>query len=142
MASQLRPGDQIGNFKPPRKDRGHRQSNAVAERPGMDPKHLENIRRLPCCLTLRTGGVQAHHLKSTGAKERGIGIRSTDKWAIPLNADDHINGVERVGARNELKWFEARGIDALTLAAALWNARGDFAKMQKIVFEHKNGRTV
>lgn len=137
MASQVQPPSGTPNFKPARKDRGHKQSNAVAERPGMSEAHLANIRRLPCCVTLKTGNVQAHHLKQTGAKERGIGIRSTDRWAVPLNADDHINGVERAGSKNEIKWFADRGVDCLELAVSLWIARGDFEKMTALVMQHQ-----
>lgn len=137
MATQIPRDKVIGNFKTPRNKRGHKQSNMAAERPGMSAEHLANIRRLPCCITLQSSNVQAHHLKSTGAKERGIGLRSTDRWAVPLNAEEHIYGVERVGSRNEIKWFADRGVDVLDLAVSLWMARGDFEKMHQIVINHR-----
>lgn len=135
MASRVTKAGAIGNFKPPRKERGHKQSKSAAERPGMDPDHLANIRKLPCCITLKPGPNDPHHIKKTGAKERGMSIRSTDRWAIPMSRAEH-DAVERIGSHNELKWFLDRGVDALELAASLWMARGDFEKMHKIVLSH------
>jgi hypothetical protein len=56
-------------------------------------------------------------LKCTG--ERGIGKKSSNRWAVPLCSECHINGVERVGSRQEAAWFRERGILCLDLAAAL-----------------------
>ena len=53
--------------------------------------------------------------------------------------DPHME-VERAGTRNELAWFEQRGIDAHVLAQDLWAARGDLAKMTKIVIAHRAER--
>ena len=142
MATQVRPPSGQPNFKPPRIERGHKQSDARDERPGMDEKHLANVRKLPCCIRgcpCMPGG-EAHHIKRNGANERGMGIRTTDRWAVPLCHTHHIDGVERAGAKNELKWFEGRGVDALDLAVALWGARGDLPKMTRIVIEQKTSR--
>ena len=139
MGSQIERPHVLGNFKPSRANRGHKQSDAAERRPGMSPEHLANIRKLPCCVTLKEGPNDPHHLKQTGAKERGIGIRSTDRWALPMSRTSH-DEIERKGSRNELKWFADRGVDALDLAASLWMARGDFEKMRKIVLEHKRGK--
>jgi hypothetical protein len=136
MASEIQRERILGNFKPHPKERGHKQSDAAQRRSGMSDEHLKNIRQLPCCVTGRAGPNDPHHLKQTGAKERGMGITSTDRWAIPISRLAH-DEMERAGSRNELKWFSDRGVDALVLAIALWNARGDLEKMRKIVLEHK-----
>lgn len=77
-------------------------------------------------------------MKSTGV--RGMGMRSPDRYAVPLCHDHHINGVERVGSRNEIEWFAKRGVQALDLAAALWGSTGDLAKMTAIVVTNKRGK--
>ncbi len=95
------------------------------KRPGMDPKHLENIRKLPCCIPgcPSIGDTQAHHLKQ-GTNERGMGLRSSDKHTVPLCNHHHINGVERFPSKEEWAWFDAHGIkDPLGLAKAYWKAR-------------------
>lgn len=139
MASEVPKPLMIGNFKKPKRERGHENSDWRERRPGMDAKHLANIRRLPCCIPgcKKDPGGQAHHLKDTGAKERGMGVKSTDKHCVPLCEDHHLHGVERVGAKKELEWFAKFGIEALDLAAALWGARGDLETMRRIVLSNK-----
>lgn len=111
---------------------------AREKRPGMSEKHLEAIRKLPCCATGKMPGGEAHHMKNTG--ERGMGLRSTDKWAVPLAHDPHME-LEGMGSRNELAWFQKHGIaDPHALADALWHASPDVARMTKIVIEHRGRR--
>lgn len=139
MASEVPRPKVLGNFKKPMAERGHQNSDWRETRPGMDPDHLALIRKLPCCVpgcTLNPGG-EAHHLKDTGAKERGMGLRSTDRWTIPLCHEHHIYGVEKVGAQREIKWFADRGIQSLELATALWNVRGNVKAMVAIVMANK-----
>lgn len=112
----------------------HKNSKVQAERPGMSPAHLALIRKLPCCICGKAPGGQAHHLKT--AEKRGVGQKVTDQWTVPLCHDDHINGVERVGSRNEVSWFNKRGINCLWLASALWKATGDLKQMRKILRAH------
>lgn len=142
MAEEIAKPKLFGNFKKPRHERGHENSDWRERRPGMDPAHLENIRRLPCCIpgcTMDPGG-QAHHLKQTGAKERGIGLRSTDQFTVPMCEYHHLQGVERAGSKNEIAWFIRRGIYALDLAAALWGARKDVKRMRSIVVATRSVR--
>jgi hypothetical protein len=101
--------------KPERKP----NKRAADRRPGMSPSHLDRIRGLPCCVCESAPRSEAHHVKDTGTRERGMGLRSTDQWAIPLCRIDH-DSVERIGSKNERDWFFARGIDARGLAQALW----------------------
>lgn len=116
--------------------------SAADKRPGMSAKHLEAIRKLPCLITGRMPAGEAHHLKGTG--ERGIGLRSTDKWAVPLCHAVHME-LEGVGSRNELAWFQGQGgiagrvsiEDPHALADALWHASPDIARMTRIVIEHR-----
>jgi hypothetical protein len=129
----------LANFKPTRtarqKTKAAKPRVKRAERPGNSEEHLSAIRKCPCIVTLRTPAGEAHHLKCTG--ERGAGMRSSDKWAVPLSHAPHME-LEREGSRNERRWFEKHGIDApLDLAAALWNASPDVAAMTKIILAHR-----
>lgn len=77
-----------------------------------------------------------HHLKA-GTNERGAGMRSTDRWAVPL-CRTHHDEIERAGSRNETAIFRSWGIDdALQLASDLWKSTGDISKMIHIIYAHK-----
>ena len=133
-------GKVIGNFKASRtqrqKAKASKASTKRADRPGNSEEHLAAIRKCPCVVTLRVPAGEAHHLKQ-GTGERGAGMRSSDKWAIPLSHVPHME-LERESSRNEAKWFERHGVDApLDLAAALWAASPDVAKMTKIILAHR-----
>ena len=97
-----------------------RKPSAEARREREAPGYLDKIRKLPCCIPGCDAlpPSQAHHLKCTG--ERGIGKKSSNRWAVPLCSECHMNGVERVGSRQEAAWFRERGILCLDLAAALY----------------------
>lgn len=139
MASEIYREPKLANFKPSKGERvkARRAKKPAAERrDGMDDGHLKFIRAMPCCACLKTPAGEAHHLKeNTG--ERGMGLRSTDKWAVPL-CREHHDEVERAGARNEGKVFHTWGIDdPLQLAADLWRARSDLPHMVRVLYGHK-----
>lgn len=112
-----------------------KKKRAADKRPGMSPTHLNRIRGLPCCVCERRPRSEAHHLKDTGTNERGIALRSTDQWALPVCSFATGGGchdeIESIGSKNELAWFLARGIDARELAQALW--RVSSAKGEKML---------
>lgn len=134
---ELRPQRIFGNFrtKSPKKRISRQQ-----RREGNCAKHLQLIRQLPCCVTGRVPAGEAHHLKSGSARnERGVGMRATDKWAVPLSRIPH-DELERVGSRNEIAWFRANGIDdPHALAEALWNAQRDVEAMTRIILANRGG---
>lgn len=138
-AQELRKPHVYGNFKKPKTPGKRKNSSRRSKRAGMSADHLALIRRLPCCISLAMPGGEAHHLKA-GTRERGMGIRSTDKWALPMSHDLHME-VEAVGTRRELKWFRDRGIDAHALAAALWANTGNLATMTKVLLAHISPRS-
>lgn len=117
-----------------------KQSGFRDKRDGMDEAHLANVRKCPCCVCLKMPAGEAHHLQSSG--ERGMSLRATDQWAVPLCFKHHTgdDGVHRVASRREPEWFGERGIDAVWLAKALWNSRGDLAAMTKIVLAHRGNK--
>lgn len=132
----------LGNFKPTVTERkkAKRNHDPRADREGDDEDHRRAVKKLPCCIPgCNVVGCDPHHLKQTGTNERGGALRSPDKWAVPM-CRHHHDEVERIGSKNELKWFEERGLKILDLAAALWNARPDAGAMVKIVFAHKGVR--
>ena len=131
---------QYGNWKPKRIERIKASKSPADKRkklPGNSEEHLKLLRTLPCCIPgcPKTAG-ECHHLKATGA--RGMGMKSPDKFALPLCTEHHTGGVERAGSKNELKWFSDRGIEALELAAALWAVSPNPQAMYRVLMAHKN----
>ena len=92
-------------------------------------KHLKYVRQLPCCVCGMTGGVDPHHLRSF-AFGRGMGMKSDDKWTVPLCRKCH-NDVHMVGTKEEPAWFFGLGIESSELADALWKASGCLQRMKK-----------
>jgi len=143
LASQKR----IGAFRTPRGPKTKKTKNAHKpqgksareRRPGMSAAHCDAIRRLPCCITGRMPAGTIHHLKQ-GTGERGMGLRASDRWGVPLCPHEHEE-LERAGSRNELAWFAGKGIDnPIALAVALWAASPDVPRMTAIVVEHRGKR--
>jgi hypothetical protein len=133
MASQVQKPRSGPFFKPPRAPKVKKKS-AADKRDGQSERHLELIRQLPCCCCGQAGG-EAHHLK-LGTGERGMGLRSTDKWTVPMCNWEH-GEVERAGSKNEWKWFERRGIACLDLAAGLWAVTGNLEAMALVMQAHR-----
>lgn len=132
---QLAKPKTYGNFK----QRGlkkprHQNSKWREGREGMDEGHLALIRQMPCTHCLKLPAGEAHHLKCTG--ERGMSVRSTDKWTVPL-CRTHHDEIERAGAKREVAWFRELGIDPLELAGDLWNATGDLPRMVRVLTAHR-----
>ena len=127
----------LGNFKPTVTQRRKAKDthDPRADREGDDEKHRAAIRKLPCCVpACPVVGGDVHHLKSAG--ERGMGLRAPDRWGVPM-CRQHHEEIERAGSRNEIRWFNKRGIAVLDLAKALWGVRGDAGAMTRIVLAHR-----
>lgn len=130
----------LGNFRPTILERSTRpKRDWRAARPGMSEAHLDDIRQLPCAVPGCTErDIEAHHLLSGPAKrERGLGIKATDRWSLPLCRWLHHAEVHRRGARSEHLWFQSFGLSPYELAEALWNARGQLETMRGILAEHQ-----
>lgn len=140
MAQQIaHPNRGLPNFKASLRDRSKTKPSLQERREAVCERHAELIRQLPCCVTGVKPAGTIHHLKSgPAAKERGMGMRAPDWWGVPLCAEAHLNGVERVGSRQEFAWFQANGIaDVYELAAALWRVSPDIEAMNLIVSTHR-----
>lgn len=137
MAQQIaHPGRGRPNFKAPIRVRLKKRPSLQERREGNDKQHRKLVALLPCCITGKLPPNDPHHLCSGPAvKERGAGMKATDRWLVPVCREIH-DELGRIGTRNEISYFLSHGIDPHELANALWNARGDLAKMTKIVRAH------
>lgn len=99
-------------------------------RDGMDRQHVANVGDCPCCICGLVANIHAHHLLRTG--ERGMGIKSPDKYCIPLCVAHHR---ELHDAGDEEAYLMRHGIEGRGLAASLWGVRGYLEKMIAVVLK-------
>jgi hypothetical protein len=131
-----------GNFKPDKTSRywpskASKARTRRAEREGNSEAHLNLIRMLPCTVCHRKTDIHAHHLQSlAAARERGVGQKATDKWAVSLCGDHHME-LHGLGSRREPEWFDEFGMNAHALAMAYWQSTGDFNRLNRILLAHK-----
>lgn len=139
MASEIYREKQLANFRI-RPSKLPAKPSAVSEREGNSPPHLTLVRQMPCCICLRSRPlvvVDPHHLRGDeAARERGVGMRATDKWAVPLCRDEH-DALHRLSSRREKQWFYDGGIDPYDLAVALWVSTGDLERMVNILLTQR-----
>lgn len=123
-------------FRPSRSERLKKEPKRKRE--GNDGAYLAKLRGLRCCICGNPPPNTVHHLKATG--QRGIGMRSPDKFGVPmcfLQGENCHEQIERVGSKNELAWFKRRGIDAIDLAGALWANRDSLERMRAVLEAHR-----
>jgi hypothetical protein len=127
----------LGNFRPSLAERAKKHVSAQERREGNCEKHLALIRQLPSCVSGAGGPCDPHHLRSGAAlPERGVGMRATDRWTVPLLRVEH-DELHRISSRLEEAWFRERGIaDVIELANALWVNTGDLERMWKVQQAH------
>ncbi len=100
----------------------------------MSPTHLARVRKLPSCVSGRTP-CEAHHLQVSAA--RGVGMKATDRWAVPLTHDEHME-LHTFGSKREREWFAANHVpDPYSLARGLWAASGDETEMLRAIAKHR-----
>lgn len=80
-------------------------------------EHLRFVARLPCLICGRTPS-QAHHIRY--AQPRGLGLKVSDEFTVPLCAIHHS---ENHATGDERPWWQERKIDPLAVAAELWTSR-------------------
>lgn len=84
----------------------------MKEKLARDEKYLEWIRLRPCVLTQGTHNVVAHHL--TIYANRGMGLKPSDYWCVPLDSDLH----QKLHAMGERSFWKSHGVhDPHALAA-------------------------
>lgn len=124
----------VTRFKKPRDPNKRREKTAQEKREGMSKQYLATIRTLPSCVSGK-GPCEAHHLRIS--KERGVGMKATDKWAVPLTPEEHRE-VHKVGSRAEAAWFRKRGIqNVYELAAGLWANKHSEEAMLRVIQAHR-----
>jgi DNA recombination protein Rad52 len=77
-------------------------------------EHLRFVARQPCLVCGRTPS-QAHHVRF--AQPRGLGIKVSDEFAVPLCAIHHMNNH---ATGDERHWWKEHKLDPLAVAKQLW----------------------
>lgn len=131
----------LGNFRPDRFAKNAGPAPWAKRREileGNSNAHLALIRMLPCSVCEVAKGVHAHHLRSLqAAKERGVGRKASDRWAVSL-CRAHHEDIHRYGSRREPEWFmDGFEINPHALANALWNNTGDISRLSRVLLAHK-----
>jgi hypothetical protein len=127
----------LDNQRPSLKERSKKHVSSQERREGNSQAHLALVRQLPSCVSGVAGPCDPHHLRSAAALlERGVGMRATDRWTVPLLRHEH-DELHRISSRLEEAWFRERGVDdVIELAAALWANTGDLERMWKVQQAH------
>jgi len=77
-------------------------------------EHLRYVASQPCVICGRSPS-HAHHVKY--AQRRGLGIKVSDEFAVPLCATHHH---QLHNTTKEREWWQERKIDPLMIAGTLW----------------------
>src|SRR4029079_4544226 len=77
-------------------------------------EHLRYVANQPCAVCGRTPS-HAHHIRY--AQPRGLGLKVSDEFTVPLCAMHHQH-LHRT--MKEREWWQERKIDPLMIAHALW----------------------
>lgn len=97
------------------------QPTGKISKPVKDKPYLDWIRDLPCIVTGRLN-VEAAHISflapEYGKLGRGKGAKESDRWAIPLCAEEH----RLQHTMNEQDYWASRGINPCVVALALRGA--------------------
>lgn len=80
-----------------------------------DKAHLRYVATQPCLVCGRQPS-DPHHLRF--AQPRALGLKVSDEFTVPL-CRGHHRQLHQAG--NEVAWWEARKINALEIAEALWD---------------------
>lgn len=136
----------IGNFrKTPTELRKSKKPSRQLRREGNDPKHLAFVRKLYCALCGSRVNIQAHHLKQDTGGERGIGMKATDRWVIPLcsapgrRLDRCHRMIEDVASVHEVATCARHGLPAPgRLALDLWANTGNLKHGARAILHHRS----
>jgi DNA recombination protein Rad52 len=77
-------------------------------------EHLRYVASQPCAICGRSPS-QAHHVRY--AQGRGLGIKVSDEFTVPLCATHHQ---QLHNTAKEKEWWQERKVDPLIIAGALW----------------------
>jgi hypothetical protein len=79
-------------------------------------EHLRFVAQQPCVICGRTPA-HAHHIRH--AQSRGLALKVSDEFTVPLCAIHHS---ENHATGDERRWWQERKIDPLIVARELWKA--------------------
>ena len=82
-------------------------------------EHLRFVASQPCAICGRSPS-HAHHVRH--AQSRGLGLKVSDEFTVPLCATHH-HQIHTTGKERE--WWQQRNIDPLIIASALWQQSRD-----------------
>ena len=102
-----------------------------------DPVYLELIRQCPCLnCGLDPAGVAAHirYQSAVHGKREGMSRKPNDKFAVPLCASCHTDGIKAQHKIGERAFWSGVGIDPLLLCDRLYPKRGDLLAMRAAVY--------
>lgn len=117
----------------PRATPGRSQVKADARKERVAKPHMDMVRGLQiCAATNQRGPVDVHHLMR--GVTRGMGMKAAGRYVVPLAHDVHME-VTATG-NPEAALMERYGLDARSLADALWRYQGDERKMFRAVWRH------
>jgi hypothetical protein len=127
----------LNNQRPSLKERSKKHVSSQERREGNSKAHLELVRQLPSCVSGVAGPCDPHHLRSgPAAAERGVQMKATDRWVVPITRFEH-DELHRLSSRIEEAWFRERGVaDVVELANALWVNTGDLDRMLRVLQAH------
>ena len=77
-------------------------------------EHLRFVAEQPCLVCGRSPS-HAHHIRY--AQPRGLGLKVSDEFTVPLCAIHHS---ENHATGNERRWWQERNLDPLPVARRLW----------------------
>jgi hypothetical protein len=90
-----------------------------------DADHLAFVRQLPCIVCGDDVSVEACHVRygdpHAGKPSTGMAEKPSDRWTVPLCGRHHRSQHQR----SERGWWEAKDINPIVVAQALYIAHGD-----------------
>src|SRR5262249_56482142 len=85
-------------------------------------EHLRFVAEQPCLICGRSPS-HAHHIRY--AQPRGLGLKVSDEFTVPLcaihHSENHTTGEER-------RWWQEHNLDPLPVARPLWHGTFPFAR--------------
>jgi hypothetical protein len=102
----------------------------------LDPDHCAFVRSLPCLICGDDISTECAHVRFNDARvakfNPGVGQRPDDRFTLPLCNDCHQGNGGQHGS-GERKWWEARGIDPILIALALYSVSGNAEEAALII---------
>jgi hypothetical protein len=113
QSNETSPGDSLSAASRPKIDKS---ALALSELKRIRSKeHLRFVAQQPCVICGRTPA-HAHHVRY--AQPRGVSLKVSDEFTVPLCAIHHT---ENHSTGDERRWWHERKIDPLAIAQELWN---------------------